>query len=212
MMISLSLSLSLTSWQLQSINDVICGALFLGTRLYMKAMNEELKNGKSTALVLLNTRNIGGYKSISEMMEHKAESAWGNQFAFLHVSLPKLTAADPIDPLSFVLNARKAIKKKRDSAAVLLTGKLLETMRKWRGPEVTARYIHGTLKNTSMTISNIMGPLERMALSNQPIKGMYFMVVGVPQVLIIPSSLIFVVFGALFLRYIICRSFINLLN
>ncbi|EYU28207.1 hypothetical protein ABFS82_13G029000 [Erythranthe guttata] len=161
-----------------SINDVICGVLFLGIGLYAKSTKVDQS---STALVLLNTRNINGYKSISEMVEPDAESPWGNQFAFLHVSVPKLVFSDQIDPLSFVLDAQKEITRKRNSAAVVLTGKLLEMLMKLRGPEVTAKYIHRTLKNTSMTISNIMGPLEKMALSNQPIKGMYFMVVGVPQ-------------------------------
>ncbi|GFP86402.1 o-acyltransferase wsd1 [Phtheirospermum japonicum] len=168
-----------------TINDVICGVLFLGIRLYMQGMKQEQRNAEATSLVLLNTRNIGGYKSVSEMVEPEADSPWGNQFAFLHVSVPKLGAGDIDTPLSFVMDARKVIKRKRNSAAVVLTGKLLDTLRKWRGPEVTAKYIHSTLKNTSMTISNIMGPMEQMSLSNQPIKGFYFMVVGVPQSLTI---------------------------
>lgn len=161
-----------------SINDVISGVVFLGLRLYMQAMRQDLTNAKSTALVLLNTRNIRGYKSISEMVEPDEDDAsWGNRFAFLHVPLPRMAA----DPLSFVVKANKLIRRKKNSAAILLTGKLLDTLRKWRGPEVTAKYIHSTLKNTSMTISNIMGPVEKMALSNQPVKGLYFMVAGVPQ-------------------------------
>ncbi|MBA0814930.1 hypothetical protein Gohar_020725 [Gossypium harknessii] len=36
-----------------------------------------------------------------------------------------------------------------------------------------------------MTISNMIGPVERMALANHPIKSLYFMVVGVPQSLTI---------------------------
>ncbi|KAL9145243.1 hypothetical protein ABFS82_13G028700 [Erythranthe guttata] len=164
-----------------TINDVVCGALFLGIRLYIKSTEPDQSNAKSTALVILNTRNINGYKSVSEMVKPDAESPWGNQFAFLHVSVPKLAISDPIDPLSFVLEAQKVIKKKRNSAAVILTSKLLETLRKLRGPEVTAAYIHKTAKNTSMTISNMIGPMERMALANQPIKGMYVMNIGVPQ-------------------------------
>ncbi|KAL7086904.1 hypothetical protein ACP275_13G031700 [Erythranthe tilingii] len=164
-----------------TINDVICGALFLGIRLYIKSTEHDQSNANPTAVVLLNTRNINGYKSISEMVKPDGESLWGNQFALLHVSVPKLVFSDPIDPLSFVLEAQKVIKRKRNSAAVILTSKLLETLRKLRGPEVTAEYIHKTLKNTSLTISNIIGPVERMALLNQPIKGMYFMNVGVPQ-------------------------------
>ncbi|KAF2283238.1 hypothetical protein GH714_043590 [Hevea brasiliensis] len=96
-----------------TINDVITGIIFYGIRLYMLAVSNNSTNAHSTALVLLNTRIIGSYKS------------------------------------------------------------------------ATAKYIHSTLKNSSMTISNVIGPVERMALANHPVKGLYFMVVGVPQSLTI---------------------------
>ncbi|KAH0987647.1 hypothetical protein GBA52_014824 [Prunus armeniaca] len=50
-----------------------------------------------------------------------------------------------------------------------------------------ARYIHGTLKNSSMTISNMIGPVEKMALDNQPVGGLYFMAVGAPQCLTVTA-------------------------
>ncbi|KAL3323156.1 hypothetical protein AABB24_040323 [Solanum stoloniferum] len=169
-----------------TINDVICGVLFLGVRLYMEEMKYDQKNANSTALVLLNTRNIAGYKSVKEMLQPKNESKWGNQFAFLHVSLPKIDKEESsTNPLSFVFKAQDVIQRKRNSAAVILTGKLLDTLQKYRGPEVTAKYIHNTLKNSSMTISNMIGPVEKMALANHPVKSLYFMVVGVPESLTI---------------------------
>ena len=33
-----------------------------------------------------------------------------------------------------------------------------------------------------MTISNVIGPVERMALADHPVKSLYFMLVGGPQV------------------------------
>ncbi|KAK1405303.1 O-acyltransferase WSD1 [Heracleum sosnowskyi] len=169
-----------------TINDVLTGVIFLGTRLYMDATSQESKNGVSTALVLLNTRNIGGYTSVAEMIDASAaEKQWGNQFGFLHVSVPELNEKECPNPNQFVYKAQKIIKQKRESAGVFLTGRLLETVRKYRGPEATAQYIRSTLKNSSMTVSNMIGPLERMSLANHPIKGFYFMVVGVPQSLTI---------------------------
>lgn len=174
-----------------TINDVIAGIIFLGTRLYMQSADpsnfNKLKTTShqhSTALVLLNTRIInGGYKSVKEMTKPQADSPWGNQFGFIHVSIPHLHSLHK--PLDFIFQARKLIQTKRNSLAVNLTGQLLELLRKFRGPESTARYIHKTLKNSSMTISNMIGPQEQMALANHPIKGLYFMVVGVPQSLTI---------------------------
>ncbi|KVI04342.1 O-acyltransferase, WSD1, C-terminal [Cynara cardunculus var. scolymus] len=168
---------------LQTINDVVTGMIFLGTRLYMEATSEEARNARSTALVLLNTRSIGGYKSVDEMVQNQeAQIQWGNKFGFLHVSIPELHQYErSLDPLKFVHEARDIIKRKRNSSAVYLTGKLLEFVRRYRGPEATAEYIHSTLKNSSMTVSNMIGPLEKMTLANQPVKGLYFMVVNIPQ-------------------------------
>ncbi|XVF44275.1 hypothetical protein PTKIN_Ptkin02bG0107100 [Pterospermum kingtungense] len=164
-----------------TINDVITGIIFFGTRLYMQgARSNNLSKEHSTALVLLNTRIIGGYKSVKEMVKPDAESPWGNQFGFLPVSLPELTSA--CNPLQFIRKAQTLIQRKRNSRAVFLTGQLLEGLRKYRGPEATAKYIHSTLKNSSMTISNMIGPVEPMALAGHPVKSLYFMVVGVPQV------------------------------
>ncbi|CAA3024470.1 O-acyltransferase WSD1-like isoform X1 [Olea europaea subsp. europaea] len=92
-----------------TVNDVITGAIIFGTRLYMQRENQDSSKASSTALVLLNTRAIGGYKS------------------------------------------------------------------------ATARYIYGKLNNSSLMISNMIGPVEQMALANIPIKGLYFTVPGIPQ-------------------------------
>ncbi|KAI7756724.1 hypothetical protein M8C21_030647 [Ambrosia artemisiifolia] len=149
----------------------------------MEETCEEAKNARSTALVLLNTRSIGGYKSVNEMVgNQEAQVQWGNQFGFLHVSLPKLNEYDQcLNPLKFVQETQNIIKRKRNSSAVFLTGMLLESVRKYIGPEATAKYIHNTLKNSSMSVSNMIGPVEKMTLANQPVKGLYFMVVNGPQ-------------------------------
>ncbi|WOG91759.1 hypothetical protein DCAR_0311010 [Daucus carota subsp. sativus] len=165
-----------------TINDVITGIILLGSRLYMEG--EMMNSGKSNsnALVLMNTRNLGGYKSVGEMVNPKANtSLWGNHFAFLHVPLPKLSTASLSNPVNFVYEAHKIIKRKRNNAAVLLTGALLEKLRELRGPETAAKYIHNTLRNSSITITNLIGPVEKMSVDDLPIKGLYFFVTGSPQ-------------------------------
>lgn len=121
---------------MQTINDVITGVVIYGTRLYMQGINQETSNGKCTALVLFNTRAVGGYKSVSEMIKPNSEMPWGNHFTFLPVSLPKLTSTDSLNPLGFIEKARRIIKRQRNSASVFLTGRLLEILRKVEGPEV----------------------------------------------------------------------------
>ncbi|XP_057792473.1 wax ester synthase/diacylglycerol acyltransferase 4-like [Salvia miltiorrhiza] len=164
-----------------TINDVITGVIILGTRLYMQKTDEESCKSNTTALVLLNTRAIRGYKSVDEMIKPNSDTPWGNQFAFLQVPLPKLTQSKLLDPLDFVKKAHRMIKRHKNSAAVYLTGKFLSFIRMVKGHEATARHIHATLKNTSLAMSNLVGPIEPMALDNQPCKGLYFAVAGPPQ-------------------------------
>lgn len=121
---------------IQTLNDVITGVVIYGTRLYMQGVNKETSNGKCTALVLFNTRAIGGYKSVSDMVKPNSEMPWGNHFTFLPVPLPQLTSNDSMDPLGFVVKARSTIKRQRNSASVFLTSRLLEILRKVEGPEV----------------------------------------------------------------------------
>ncbi|XP_011001806.1 PREDICTED: O-acyltransferase WSD1-like [Populus euphratica] len=165
-----------------TINDVITGAIFLGTRLYMQEMSKgSSDHSNCTALVMLNTRMFRSYQSIKEMVKPKAESPWGNHFAFLHVQLPELVASTELNPIEFVRKAQQITKRKRSSLAVYLTAAFVEFMKKLKGHEVAAQYIHKTMVNASMTITNMIGPVEKMSLANHPIKGMYFAVAGNPQ-------------------------------
>ncbi|GAB4832007.1 hypothetical protein Ancab_006024 [Ancistrocladus abbreviatus] len=173
-----------------TVNDVITGITFLGARLYMQDKDMKSQNSRSTLLLLLNTRNTYGYKSVKEMMTVGTEAPWGNHIAFLQVSIPKSSNGESFDPLQFILQAQKSIKKKRNSMAIHLIGQMVETIRKCRGSEAAAKFIHKTLKNSSMALTNIIGPVEQMALANKPVKGLYFMVVGAPST---PQSIIITV-------------------
>lgn len=133
--------------------------IFLGTRLYMEATDDEAKNANATALVLLNTRSIGGYKSVDEMVQNQeAQIQWGNQFGFLHVSLPELSQYEPsLNTLKFVHETQNVIKRKKNSAAVYLTGMLLESVRKYRGPEVHKyKYVCIIIVNNKLICSSYL--------------------------------------------------------
>ncbi|CAI0549660.1 unnamed protein product [Linum tenue] len=170
-----------------TVNDVITGAVFLGTRLYMHAVDPGSDGADTTALVLLNTRMLRSYNSIEEMVKQETNSPWGNHFSFLHVTIPKLTTSttatsnDSDDALEFVRAASAIIQKKRHSLAVPLTAKLLHLYRKLKGSEAAAGYVYRVMKSTSMLITNMIGPVEKMSMADHHIKGIYFLVSGNPQ-------------------------------
>ncbi|RZC52679.1 hypothetical protein C5167_021106 [Papaver somniferum] len=163
-----------------TINDVMVGIIFYGIRLYMETTSKDSGNARATALVVLNTREITTYQSIKDMAKPETKGAWGNSFAFFHVSIPDAPNVDTSDPLEFVFESKKTITMKKNSLGVYLTGKFLELMRKLRGPEETSKYIRNIFWKSSLCISNMIGPLEKMSLANHPVKGLYFMPVNDP--------------------------------
>ena len=48
--------------------------------------------------------------------------------------------------------------------------------------QAVARYVRNSLKKSSMIISNMIGPVEKMSVANHPVKGFYFLVFGSPEV------------------------------
>ncbi|XP_050248323.1 wax ester synthase/diacylglycerol acyltransferase 4-like [Quercus robur] len=171
-----------------TINDVITGIIFFGTRLYMQEVSQKSSKADSTAIVLLSTRTVKGYKSVKEMIKPESDTPWGNQFGLLHVSIPKFTNLKSSNPLEFVLKVHKIIRKKRNSSSVYFTGCLLSIMKKLKGPEAASKYIHRASNYSSMSISNMIGPVEQMALVKHPVKGLYFMTVKGPQSLTITMA------------------------
>lgn len=120
---------------MQTVNDVIVGTIFLGTRMYMQEISPKSSKSRCSGLALLNTRMIGGdYKSAEDMIKPNSKATWGNQFAFMNVPMPKLTPHS--NSLDFVWHARKVIQKQRNSLSVYLTALVLEIMTKLRGYEV----------------------------------------------------------------------------
>ncbi|CAN0915099.1 Wax ester synthase/diacylglycerol acyltransferase 11 [Linum grandiflorum] len=165
-----------------TVNELITGAILLGARLYMEGIEPGTGNARSTAVVLLNTRMIKGYKSIQEMKkpDRKSASSWGNQVASFALPIPKLQGNED-RPLEFVRQARKTIQRKKKSLAVYLAGMLTDRIRKTKGAEAAAALIGSTIRSTSVMISSIVGPTEKVSIGNQPIKGIYFVVAGKPQ-------------------------------
>ncbi|XP_057435972.1 wax ester synthase/diacylglycerol acyltransferase 5-like [Lotus japonicus] len=168
-----------------TVNDVVTGIVLYGTRLYMQDMDSKSKTSNSTALVLLNTRNIEGYQSIGDMLNTKTGGPWGNKISFLHVPIPKLSETRISNPLEFIRETHNIIKRKKQSLAVALTGTLLDIEGKFRGQEKVAKHLRGTLTKSSAVISTLVGPVQQMSLANHPVKGLYFTLAGGPESLVI---------------------------
>ncbi|XP_058092156.1 wax ester synthase/diacylglycerol acyltransferase 4-like [Magnolia sinica] len=115
-----------------TVNDVVVGIIFYAIQLYQQRMGQVTTGRRMTASVLLNTRMVNGYQSVNDMLKEKT---WGNHFGFLHIGIPSCSNADKENPLTFLINAKKTIRRKRQSLAVYLTGRLLQMLKTIGGPE-----------------------------------------------------------------------------
>ncbi|MGD7340704.1 WS/DGAT domain-containing protein, partial [Ralstonia pseudosolanacearum] len=68
--------------------------------------------------------------------------------------------------------------------ASYFTSKFLSVLGRLRGPEAAAEYIHSNLRNSSIMITNMVGPVEKASVGGRPLKSFYFTVPGVPQSLV----------------------------
>ncbi|XP_058739248.1 wax ester synthase/diacylglycerol acyltransferase 4-like [Vicia villosa] len=169
-----------------TLNDVVTGIVFYGTRLYMQEKDSKSNISNSTALVLMNTRNIEGYQSIDDMLNaKKSKGPWGNRISFLHVPIPKLNETRISNPLGFIHDTHNIINRKKQSLAFALTGTLLDIEGKFRGQEAVAKHIRKTITMSSTVVTNLVGPVQQMSLDKHPVKGLYFTLAGGPESLVI---------------------------
>jgi len=61
-------------------------------------------------------------------MQTDSEAPWGNRFHFMHVPIPMLSDNNELNPVEFVLEAKKKINRQINSLAVPMTGVLLRLL------------------------------------------------------------------------------------
>eukprot|EP01018_Ginkgo_biloba_P011023 Gb_40539 [translate_table: standard] len=172
-----------------TVNDVITGIIFYGIQRYLqirlisglhdkgadpkhKILNQ-MENLRVTALAMINTRALSG-------LQPNTQTPWGNHFGFLHLPIPVGKFKNPLD---FVRRAKHVLDRQKMSLGVFLTGRTLDFIARFKGPQASSKYMYNTIANTTLAISNMVGPMEKMAMAGNPIKSFFFSVSGAPQTL-----------------------------
>eukprot|EP00253_Pinus_taeda_P026266 PITA_26266 len=185
-----------------TVNDVATGIIFYGMQRYLQihlsavegkslrdayekrfeplkaSVIKQLNNSRITALCLLNTRVLAGIQSIEEMLKPETQAPWGNHFAFLHVPVPIMGKVG--NPLEFVKRAKRIIDRYKMSLAVFCNAAILRWLARLEGPHAIMKSLYSTVVHTSMIISNVIGPMEKVAIDGNPLKSCSFFVTGAP--------------------------------
>ncbi|XP_057832443.2 wax ester synthase/diacylglycerol acyltransferase 11 [Cryptomeria japonica] len=170
-----------------TVNDVVMGVIFYGFQRYLEisvshgemlGVTKEMAKSRVTGIVCMNTRELSGLKDIKDMLKFNSRAPWGNHFGMLQIPMPVANAESPLD---FVRRAKQIIDRKKMSLEVFLTRRILCSI----GRRASASGIYNTLANTTLALSNMIGPTEKIALNQIPVKSISFSVSGIPQTLLL---------------------------
>ncbi|XP_078165195.1 wax ester synthase/diacylglycerol acyltransferase 11-like isoform X1 [Carex rostrata] len=171
-----------------TVNDVLVGvtSAALSRYLYRKhcETNDEKKFPRNTRVrstLLVNIRPTPGIHDLAEMMEGgKNNAKYGNLIGYMMLRFPIVIHEDPLD---YVRQGKAIAARKKNSLEAVSTyfsGKLIL---KLFGIKVACALSHKVLMNTTLSFSNLMGPLEQICFFGHPIVYIAPSVYGHPQAL-----------------------------
>ncbi|KAK6262489.1 hypothetical protein QUC31_008305 [Theobroma cacao] len=169
-----------------TVNDVILGVTEAGLSRYLNRKYGEVDRGKGAeqksnhlprnirlrATALVNIRQTAGIQ--------KSKVKWGNQIGYICIPF---TIALRNDPLDYLRGAKAAGDRKKLSLEAICTHLTNKCVVKLFGSKLSAALVYRVIFNTTMTLSNVVGPVEEISLYGHPIAFIAPSVYGHPQAL-----------------------------
>ncbi|OVA00981.1 O-acyltransferase [Macleaya cordata] len=175
-----------------TINDVVLGVTTAGLSHYMnrrygegkkdegatEKKNNLPKNIRLRSTLLVNIRPSGGIQALADMMDEKTDAKWGNLLGYV---LFPFTISIRDNPLDYVREAKALIDRKKNSYEALYTYFISEIVLKLFGIKAAAVVSHKILTHTTMSFSNVVGPLEEIGFYGHPMAFLAPTVYGHPH-------------------------------
>ncbi|KAH9322748.1 hypothetical protein KI387_017387, partial [Taxus chinensis] len=184
-----------------TVNDVLTGIIFCGIRHYLQiclstgeeqSLHEayekrcepndiiikQMKNLRVTSLAMMNKRALAPLKNLEEMMNGNTAVMWGNHFGFLHFSIPLQSVENSLE---FVKMAKCILDRCKMSLGMFAITNILGSLGRLKGAQALAKCAYNTIASTTMAISNMIGPAEKIAIDENIIKRFSFFVSGAPH-------------------------------
>ncbi|KAF5732424.1 O-acyltransferase WSD1-like isoform X2 [Tripterygium wilfordii] len=177
-----------------TINDVLLGVTEAGLSLYInRRYGENEKDDKATkkrinlpesirlrSAILVNIRPSTGIQALADMMAKESKSGWGNRIGYIllpfHIALHD-------DPLKYIRSAKRTIDGKKISLEAICTNLAATVIAKLFGAKAAAAIAHRVLSNTTLSFSNVVGPVEEISFSGHPMAYLAPSVYGHPHAL-----------------------------
>ncbi|PIM99635.1 hypothetical protein CDL12_27870 [Handroanthus impetiginosus] len=153
-----------------TINDVLFGIISCGLSRYLdikspKALPEGLR---ITGVAMVNLRTQTGLQDLSKLMNGNSGTRWGNKFGML--LLPVYYHSDGSDPIPFLKRSKSMIDKKKLSLEGPFSYNIGYLVMSLFGAKFASILNYRIVCNTTFTISNVIGPQEKITAACNPVK------------------------------------------
>lgn len=152
-----------------TINDVLFGVISSGLSRYLDTRSSaELREGfQITGVAMVNVRKQPGLQELSELMNGKAGTRWGNKFGMM--LLPVYYHKKGPDPLLHVKRVQKMLVRKKKSLEAHFSYTIGKLIMSCFGPKLATCLSYRIFCNTTFTISNVIGPQEEITVAGNPV-------------------------------------------
>ncbi|XP_010520975.1 PREDICTED: O-acyltransferase WSD1-like isoform X2 [Tarenaya hassleriana] len=168
-----------------TINDVLLGVTQAALSRYLNRRYDN--NNKEDEITRGNRNNLprrirlrATVLSLADMMGKGSKFRWGNRIGYVILPFSITLRTNPLDHLS---KAKATIDRKKLSLEAALTYFSAKLVLNTLGVKVAAKIVHRALSNTTMSFSNIVGPVEEISFYGHPISYFAPSVYGHPQAL-----------------------------
>ncbi|XP_023639179.1 O-acyltransferase WSD1 [Capsella rubella] len=171
-----------------TVNDVVLGVSQAGLSQYLKRRYGDQEVSKSNmpkrlrlrAALLVNIRPATGIQELADMMTKGSKCRWGNWIGYI---VFPFSIASCKDPLEHLRRAKSIIDRKKNSLEAVFTFALGKLLLKTFGVQRAAYVINRALSNTTMSFSNLVGPVEEISFYGHTVTYMAPSVYGHPHAL-----------------------------
>ena len=114
----------------------------------------------------VNIRPISGIHNLADMMKKDSKVQWGNRFSCFIFQLPVMNCEDPLD---YVRKGAAIAEKKKKSLTAIFNYTSCVWIYKILGVKVATLLYHRILSRSTLTFSNIVGPIEEVDFCGSPL-------------------------------------------
>ncbi|CAL9050441.1 unnamed protein product [Musa banksii] len=180
-----------------TVNDVLVGVTSAGLSRYLiRRYNQLPSNIRLRSTLLVNIRPIPGIHAnqpplflrfsdqlllaLAELTEGRdGETKWGNFIGYTILPFSIMRCKNPLD----YIRRAKATADRKNSLEAIFTYKGAELIVKCFGIKAAAALCRRVLSNTTLSISNMIGPVEEIVFYDHPLVYLALSVFGHPQAL-----------------------------